>query len=102
MLKSVGLIAANRNEHVVLKVFESWDDELCEPSGEVLSEDFILEERGYHLIDLARPVEVFEGQEFVIVVSFRFNPDAQGGPLVYVTDEDGSSIMAKTFGLFFR
>lgn len=97
LLKSVGLIAANRNEHVVLKVFESWDDELCEPSGEVLSEDFILEERGYHLIDLARPVEVFEGQEFVIVVSFRFNPDAQGGPLVYVTDEDGSSIMAKTF-----
>jgi len=96
-LKAVGLITVNNEEEVTINIFGAWDEAENKPCGLLHREEIVLEEKGYHVIDLNRLVKLDIGQEFVIALGFRYSSRATREPLVYVTDAEPSSSDIRTY-----
>jgi hypothetical protein len=91
-LKSVGFMTLNRNETVIIRIYDDWDGQGNRPAPDrlLLIDSVRIPEQGYHLIDLSRPVLIKEDREFVIEIGFAARNDLSDGigPLVYVASDN--------------
>ncbi len=100
-LKSVGFMTLNRNETVIIRIYDDWDGQGNRPAPDrlLLIDSVRIPEQGFHLIDLSRPVLIKEDREFVIEIGFAAREDLSDGigPLVYVTADKAR--VGKTYRL---
>ena len=87
-VNAVGLIALNRDEHVTIAIYRRWDEVEQKPYDLAFSQEILVKDPGYHVVDLHLPVTIDGGEEFVIAVGFRAQSDYRFEPLVYVINEE--------------
>jgi Lectin like domain/Papain family cysteine protease len=82
-LQSIGWVTVNRNEEVDIDIYGGMDAQ-HNPTNLLGSQTAILDERGYHLVDLDPPISIPPGNDLIVSLTFAYQD--QDEPMVYVSD----------------
>lgn len=85
-LKAVGLMTLNPDEEINLFLFSRWSEENHQPEDLLFSQELKVETPGYHVLELSQQLPLWKNQEFVVVVRFAMQADANHEPLVVVSE----------------
>lgn len=86
-LKAVGIVTMNRHEEVTVSVHRNQPFPPAPKARPIRTQTFRVEEKGYHLLDLRRPLRLADGDRLTVVVAFAHRPGNEH-PLVYVADAE--------------
>jgi len=62
----------------------------------LLSDEVLVEERGYRVIDLSRELPIVR-EDFVVAIGFSYNPEFKREPLVFVVSDERPAELVKTY-----
>jgi hypothetical protein len=63
----------------------------------VLSDEVLVEERGYHVIDLSRELPLVREEDFVVVPGFFYSQEFKREQVVFVVSDERPAELVKTY-----
>jgi len=92
-LSAVGIFSSNRNQTVHVEIYKNRME-----NKPLLTQQFILDEIGYHLLKLSDDIPFLASETMIVAVGFESTPSHNRLPLSYVQNDNHNFVYPTYFG----